>query len=136
MRNQGAPTDELALHSVDSTNRYLWRFQRRRLEAEAIRDAMLSVNEQLDRTQGGPHPLPAWHKKRYGLNGPFHVEYETNKRSVYLLTQRLFDHSFLGLFDPPDTSQTTSQRTSSDVASQALFLMNSPFIPKTVGVIR
>jgi len=116
--------------SVDPTNRYLWRFQRRRLEAEAIRDAMLSVNGQLDRTQGGPHPLPAWHKKRYGLNGPFHVEYETNKRSVYLLTQRLFDHSFLGLFDPPDTSQTTSQRTSSDVPGQALFLMNSSFIRK------
>lgn len=115
-------------HSADPSNRYLWRFQRRRLEAEAIRDALLSVNGQLDRTPGGPHPLPAWHKKRYGLNGPFHVEYETNRRSVYLLTQRLFDHSFLGLFDPPDTSQTTSQRTSSDVAGQALFLMNSPFI--------
>lgn len=126
----GSSDGRTGAHSVDSTNRYLWRFQRRRLEAEAIRDAMLSVNEQLDRTQGGPHPLPAWHKKRYGLNGPFHVEYETNKRSVYLLTQRLFDHSFLGLFDPPDTSQTTSQRTSSDVASQALFLMNSPFIRK------
>ena len=72
--------------------------------------------------------MPAWHKKRYGLNGPFHVEYETSKRSVYLLSQRLFDHSFLGLFDPPDTSQSTSQRNSADVAGQALFLMNSPFI--------
>lgn len=113
---------------IDSTNSYLWRFQRRRLEAEAIRDAMLSASGQLDRSQGGPHPLPAWHKKRYSLNGPFHEEYETNKRSVYLLTQRLFDHSFLGLFDSPDTSQTTSQRTSADVAGQALFLMNSPFI--------
>lgn len=128
---QSASSDtRIDAHSVDPTNRYLWRFQQRRLEAEAIRDAMLSVNGQLDRTQGGPHPLPAWHKKRYGLNGPFHVEYETNKRSVYLLTQRLFEHSFLGLFDPPDTSQTTSQRTSSDVAGQALFLMNSPFIRK------
>jgi hypothetical protein len=114
--------------SADSGNIYLWRFQRRRLEAEAIRDAMLAVNGQLDRSPGGPHPLPAWHKKRYGLNGPFHVEYETSKRSVYLLSQRLFDHSFLGLFDPPDTSQSTSQRASADVAGQALFLMNSPFI--------
>lgn len=114
--------------SADPANKYLWRFQRRRLEAEAIRDAMLAVNGQLDRSPGGPHALPAWHKKRYGLNGPFHVEYETRKRSVYLLTQRLFDHSFLGLFDPPDTSQSTSQRTSADVAGQALFLMNSPFI--------
>lgn len=114
--------------SADPANKYLWRFQRRRLEAEAIRDAMLAVNGQLDREQGGPHPLPAWHKKRYGLNGPFHVEYETSKRSVYLLSQRLFDHSFLGLFDPPDTSQSTAKRSSADVAGQALFLMNSPFI--------
>jgi hypothetical protein len=114
--------------TADSTNTYLWRFQRRRLEAEAIRDAILTVSGQLDLSPGGPHPLLAWHKKRYGLNGPFHEEYETSKRSVYLLTQRLFDHSFLGLFDSPDTNQTTSQRTSADVAGQALFLMNSPFI--------
>lgn len=122
--------DKLATdpRSADPTNKFLWRFQRRRLEAEAIRDAILAVNGHLDRSPGGPHPLPAWHKKRYGLNGPFHVEYETRKRSVYLLSQRLFDHSFLGLFDPPDTSQSTSQRTSADVAGQALFLMNSPFI--------
>jgi hypothetical protein len=123
--SEPAPREE-----IDPNNVYLWRFQRRRLEAEAIRDAMLTVSGRLDRTQAQAHPFPAWHEKRYGLNGPFHVEFETNHRSVYLMTQRLFDHSFLGLFDAPDTNSTTTQRASADVAGQALFLMNSPFIHK------
>ncbi|MEO2013151.1 MAG: DUF1553 domain-containing protein, partial [Fuerstiella sp.] len=48
--------------------------------------------------------------------------------SVYLLTQRLFRHSLLGLFDSPDRNTSTSRRDSSNVPAQALFLMNSPFI--------
>ena len=112
----------------DPANVHLTRFARRRLEAEPIRDAMLAISGQLDTVPANGHPLPAWDQKRYGLNGPFHEEYASNKRSVYLLTQRLFDHSFLGLFDPPDRSATTAIRSSSDVPAQSLFLMNSPFI--------
>ncbi len=115
---------------ADANNVHLTRFVRRRLEGEAIRDAMLAVTGQLDRTPGEGHPLPPWDQKRYGLNGPFNSEFETNRRSVYLLTQRLFSHSFLGLFDPPDRSATTSMRSSADVPGQSLFLMNSPFIKK------
>jgi hypothetical protein len=121
-------TGTQSLMNADPGNTHLWRFPRRRLEAEAIRDAMLAVSGQLDRTQGQTHPFAPWHKKRYGLNGPFHDEFETNRRSVYLMTQRLFNHSFLGLFDAPDTKATTTKRTSADVAGQALYLMNSPFI--------
>ena len=109
-------------------NVYLTRFARRRLEGEAIRDAMLAVSGMLDETQAQSHPLPPWDQKRYGLNGPFNSEFETNHRSVYLLTQRLFNHSFLGLFDPPDRSAATAIRSSSDVPGQSLFLMNSPYI--------
>lgn len=112
----------------DEDNVFLTRFVRRRLEGEAIRDAILVVTGQLDRTQGQEHPLPPWDVKRYGLNGPFHAEFETPRRSVYLLTQRMYDHSFLGLFDPPDRSATTAMRSSADVPGQSLFLMNSPFI--------
>ncbi|MCA9069618.1 MAG: DUF1553 domain-containing protein, partial [Planctomycetaceae bacterium] len=115
---------------ADPSNIYLTRFARRRLEGEAIRDAMLAVNGQLDRTQGSSHPLPPWDVKRYGLNGPFNTEYETNHRSVYLLTQRLFNHSFLGLFDPPDRNTATAMRSSADVPGQSLFLMNSSYVRK------
>lgn len=112
----------------DPSNVYLTRFPRRRLEGEVIRDAMLAVSGELDITQGQGHPLPQWDQKRYGLNGPFNSEFETNRRSVYLLTQRLFNHSFLGLFDPPDRNAATTRRSSSDVPGQSLFLMNSPYV--------
>jgi len=117
-----------AASESDPHNVYLTRFPQRRLEGEAIRDAMLAVTGELDRTPAAAHPLPSWDQKRYGLNGPFHAEFETNRRSVYLLTQRLFDHSFLGLFNPPDRSATTAIRASTDVPGQSLYLMNSPFI--------
>lgn len=113
---------------ADPENVYLWRFARRRLDAEEIRDSMLAVSGRLDRTQGGPHPFKPWHAVRYSLNRPFHDEFPTNRRSVYLMTQRLFRDSFLGLFDGPDTNSSTSDRNSASIPSQALYLMNSPFV--------
>lgn len=111
----------------DPENIYVWHYPRRRLEAEALRDATLAVSGQLDLTPGEAHPFPGWHVKKYSLNSPFQQEYETNQRSVYLMTQRLFKHSYIGLFDGPDTNSSMSQRGASSVPSQALFLMNSEF---------
>jgi hypothetical protein len=54
--------------------------------------------------------------------------YSSTHRSVYVMTQRLQRHPFLGLFDAPDTNTSTDQRTSSTVPPQALFLMNNPFV--------
>ena len=112
----------------DPENAWWWKFSRRRLDAESIRDSMLAVSGQLDLSQPGPHAIPPWYEKRYGLNGPFHQEPETNHRSVYLLTQRIYRHSQLDLFDGPDRNTSVSQRSSSNVPAQALFLMNSPFV--------
>jgi hypothetical protein len=112
----------------DPKNVYLARFQRRRLDAESIRDSLLAVSGQLDRTQGEAHSIAPWYKSRFSLNSPFHAEPASNRRSVYLLTQRLFRHSFFGLFDGPDRNSSTSTRGASSVPSQALFLMNSDFI--------
>ena len=106
----------------------LWRYARRRLDAESIRDSILAVSGQLQKEQPAAHDIDPWYKHRYSLNAPFHKEIATNHRSVYLLTQRLFRHSLLGLFDSPDRNTSTARRDSSNVPSQALFLMNSPFI--------
>ena len=114
--------------TADPENVYLARFQRRRLDAESIRDSLLAVSGQLDRTQGEAHSIAPWHKSRFSLNSPFHAEPPSNRRSVYLLTQRLFRHSFFGLFDGPDRNSSTSNRDASNVPSQALFLMNSEFV--------
>ncbi|QDT98702.1 PSD1 and planctomycete cytochrome C domain-containing protein [Gimesia aquarii] len=114
----------------DPENVFLWKFTRKRLDAESIRDAMLFVSGELDRQPGGPHPFKPWHKKGYSLNGPFHEVFSSKKRSVYLMTQRLYKHPFLGLFNGPDTNETTGTRKNANIPTQALFLMNSPFVPK------
>lgn len=114
--------------SKDPNNLYLWKHSRQRLDAEAIRDSILFASGQLNLAQPGAHPLAPWYKTRYNLNNPFHHEYAHNHRSVYLITQRIFRHSLLGLFDSPDTNSSTSERTSTNVPAQALFLMNSKFI--------
>ncbi|MEE2641601.1 MAG: DUF1553 domain-containing protein [Planctomycetota bacterium] len=112
----------------DPGNRWLWRFSRRRLDAESIRDSILFTSGELNTTQPGAHPLDPWYKTRYNLNNPFHSEYDHDHRSVYLITQRIFRHSILGLFDSPDTNSSTAERPSTTSPAQALFLMNSRFI--------
>lgn len=114
--------------AIDPENVFLWQHSRRRLEAEAIRDAILFVSDRLDPTPGGPHPFKPWYVKKYSLNGPFNENYASQKRSVYLMTQRLFKHPFLGLFDGPDTNQSIGARKAANVPGQALYLMNSDFV--------
>ena len=112
----------------DPENQWLWHFPRRRLEAEAIRDSILFVSQRLDTEPGGPHPFRPWYVRRYSLNGPFNEDFPTRKRSVYMVTQRIFRHPFLGLFDGPDTTSSTAARKTSNNPGQALYLMNSGFV--------
>ena len=72
--------------------------------------------------------MQPWYQNRFSLNNPFHLEPASSRRSVYLLTQRLFRHSILDQFDGPDRNSSTSSRRTSNVPAQALFLMNSTFI--------
>src|SRR5262249_21633708 len=112
---------------VDAGNEYLWRFNRRRLDAESIRDAMLAVSGALDCTPGGPHPFPEQTAWDFTQHKPFKAVYDTNRRSVYLMTQRIQRHPFLALFDGPDTNAGTASRVTSTTTLQALYLMNDPF---------
>ncbi len=81
----------------------------------------------LDPGRGEPHPFPSWVDARFDLNKPFRADYPSRRRSVYLMTQRLFRHPVLGLFDGPDTNSTMAARRTSTVPGQALLLMNNPF---------
>ncbi len=113
---------------VDPGNRWLWRFDRRRLDAESIRDAMLAVSGQLDRRRPLAHPFPAIEDWHWTQHNAFKAIYPSDQRSVFLMTQRLVKHPFLAIFDGPDTNTSTDVRTSSTVPLQALYLMNNPFI--------
>jgi hypothetical protein len=123
---QLASTHHDAAAARDPGNRWYWRHDRRRLEAEALRDALLAVSGTLRRERPGPHPFPAVNAWRWTQHNPFKEVYPSAHRSVYLMTQRIQRHPFLGLFDSPDTNTTTEKRASSTVPLQALFLMNNP----------
>jgi hypothetical protein len=112
----------------DPGNRWYWRHDRRRLDAEAIRDALLAVSGRLDRQPPGPHPFPPIERWGWTQHNPFKEVYASNHRSVYLMTQRFQRHPYLALFDGPDTNTSTEQRATSTVPQQALFLMNNPFM--------
>jgi hypothetical protein len=114
--------------ALDPGNSGYWHFERRRLDAEAIRDAMLAVSGTLDRHRPGRHPFPPLSAWKWTQHDPFKEVYPSRQRTVYLMTQRLQRHPFLALFDGPDTNVTTDTRSSSTVPLQALYLMNNPFV--------
>lgn len=115
---------------ADAGTRLLWRFPSRRLEAEPIRDAILSVSGMLDLTVGGPgfstfkqndnyvrvyDPLPEF--------GP-----EQWRRMIYMTKVRMQQDATFGAFDCPDGGQIAPRRTRSTTPLQALNLFNSSFL--------
>ncbi len=114
--------------SRDPSNRYLARFPRRRLDAEAVRDSLLSAAKLLDYTTAPDHPLPPMAEWTWTQHQPFQTRLPSRRRTVYLLTGRLAADPLLALFDGPDTNASTDVRTSSSVPLQALFWMNDPLV--------
>jgi hypothetical protein len=108
-----------AAAAADPENVLLSRANRRRLDAEAMRDAMLAVSGRLDRTFGGP-------TVREGAS-EFTYTFEGNRRSVYVPVLRYAVYEVFEVFDFPDSNLVAGRRATSTLATQALFLMNSPF---------
>ncbi|MGB0582459.1 MAG: DUF1553 domain-containing protein, partial [Limisphaerales bacterium] len=98
--------------ALDPENLLLWRRVSRRLEAEAIRDALLAVSGKLDR-------------RMYGKGS---LDQKNGRRSVYLTMKRSQLISILQLFDAPDAMSSIGKREESTVAPQALTMLNSPII--------
>jgi cytochrome c553 len=111
---------------LDPDNRLLARANRRRLEAEEIRDAMLAVSGQLDRTVGGPNivlgPGSAAQGYEYGY------EFKDVRRSVYTPAFRNRRLELFEAFDFADINAPYGVRPVTTVAPQALYLMNHPFV--------
>ncbi|MCX7394576.1 MAG: PSD1 and planctomycete cytochrome C domain-containing protein [Planctomycetales bacterium] len=121
-------TQTQATTRPDAGRDFYTRFQRRRLDAEEIRDAILAVSGALDATPGREHPFPSPISWKYTQHSPFSAVYDHNKRSIYLMTQRLKRHPFLSLFDGADPNASTADRLGTTVPAQALFFLNDPFV--------
>jgi hypothetical protein len=121
---QASSFDEAAI-KIDPDNRLLWRWTVRRLDAEAIRDAMLATAGQLDGSLGGPYiPTSRDGAGEVVVNG----SKGANRRSLYLQQRRTQTLSLLGVFDSPSLVVNCVQRPVSTIPLQSLSLLNSPFL--------
>jgi hypothetical protein len=125
---QSTRYDEKAA-ATDASDRLLWRRTPQRLEAEAIRDAILQTSGALNPRRGGPG-YNLWDYSGYVIVfkpkatlGP-----EEFRRMVYQFKPRLQQDQTFGVFDCPDATQTAPRRTSSTTPLQALNLLNDPFM--------
>ena len=113
---------------MDPENAYYSRMSRTRLDAEQIRDSILKISGELDPRMGGPYPFPHEAEWTYSQHDPFTAVYPTQRRSVYLMTQRFKKHPYLSLFDGPDPNASLPLRNTTTTPLQSLFLMNSEFV--------
>jgi hypothetical protein len=115
LRQRALPSD------LDPENRLLWRANRRRLDAECIRDTMLFVSGRLSDERGGP-------SFKASISADYGFQFTDARRSVYVPAFRNALPEIFEAFDFADPSIVTGVRNVSTVAPQALFLMNHPFV--------
>ncbi len=130
-----ATTTDPAYAAADPDNRLLGRMRPRRLEAEALRDALLAVSGTLNPTLYGPAvkaPIPAEAMVARNLKDPYPTNVADSpavrRRSVYLFHKRVIPDPLLQAFDAPDAQQCSGRRNVTTVAPQALALLNDPFV--------
>jgi hypothetical protein len=116
--------------TVDRENRLLWRMTPRRLEAEAIRDSILSAADRLDRRMGGQGYYP-WEKNTNYVTvykPKAKLDADDHRRMIYQWKVRSQHDDTFGIFDCPDAATARPKRTTSTTVLQALNLLNGPFV--------
>jgi hypothetical protein len=124
-----------AAAAIDPSNKLLWRFDRRRLEAEAIRDSMLFASGQLNPKLGGPGfyaPLPPGAVPEKSVKDTAWTEEkdpaESNRRSIYIVVKRNLPYPLYEAFDLPDTAESCARRHTTVTPAQSLALMNNEVV--------
>ena len=118
----------------DSANRFWWRAERRRLDAEQLRDSILQCSGRLDTRMAGPSFKAAISDEALeGLSmkaGAYQAstEIETRRRSIYMFAKRSLAVPMMAVFDSCDTTAPTGRRDVSTVAPQALTLLNNEWV--------
>jgi Protein of unknown function (DUF1553)/Protein of unknown function (DUF1549)/Planctomycete cytochrome C len=121
--------DDATNLAKDEANESLWRWNRKRLDAEALRDRILAANGQLDLNTPKGSPVIGLGLRELGPYSDFApIQKPSRHRSVYLPILRNKPPEALALFDLPDPSLVVGQRDITTSPTQGLFLLNSPFI--------
>ncbi|HIL55027.1 MAG TPA: DUF1553 domain-containing protein [Verrucomicrobia bacterium] len=115
-------------YAVDPDNTLLWRANVRRLEAEALRDAMMSVAGTLNLDPAKGSLVQNLKAGEVGKNGGMQFLKSFNHRSVYLPIVRNYVPEFLQIFDFAEPSSVIGRRDVTTVSTQALFLLNDRFV--------
>ena len=120
--------------AVDSANRFIWKMNRRRVDAESLRDRLLSITGELDLRMGGPSFYPimppevlAGFSQKSAAWKASPAE-ERKRRSLYMITKRNLLWPLMTAFDFPNTELPCGNRDVTTVAPQALSLMNNAFV--------
>ena len=119
---------------IDPANRYFWRMNRQRMDAEELRDSALAIAGTLNLKMGGrPVIPPLTNEEKSGMWAPAQWPVsldpsEHNRRSVYLYVKRSFPYPMFATFDEPESSVSCPRRDVTTVAPQALALFNSKFM--------
>lgn len=121
-----------AFAAQDGSNQYLWRANRRRLEAEEIRDSILSVSGTLNLEMGGPgFYLFELEKTEHSPHYEYHKfdprDPASHRRSIYRFVVRSQPDPYMTTLDCADSSQSTPKRDETLTALQALSMLNNPF---------
>jgi len=132
---QLASADLAANSAVDPQNNYLWRQNRRRLDAEEINDTIRFLSGTLDLSMGGRQPFPNDRTYFFRQHEPFGANYPNPRRAVYSMQQRVQKNPYLDLFDGSDGNLALPERRSTTTSLQALYLMNSEFLSEQSRLI-
>lgn len=114
--------------AIDQDNRYWWRADIRRLEAESIRDGLLAASGRLDRSMGGSMLHVGNHEFIFNHTSKDETNYDTTRRSLYLPVIRNNLYDGFTLFDYSTADVVNGDRQTSTVAPQALFMLNSEIV--------
>ena len=133
-----ASLSDADFEKIDANNRALWRMNRRRLEAEELRDAILVTSGTLNETPGGPgYYLFVLEKTAHSPHYEYYkfdpADPKSHRRSVYRFIVRSQPDPFMTTLDCADSSQSTPKRDETLTALQALSLLNNKFTLHMAG---
>jgi len=134
---QESSDSQTAANEADPDNKLIWRYNRRRIEAEAVRDSMLAISGVLNPQMGGPGvfpPVPAGTLSELSATavaGGWKTEKDpaqSNRRSVYIFVRRNLPYPMLQEFDSANTFESWHVRRNTVTPSQSLDLLNNDVV--------